>query len=98
MTSTKQKPMRRCISCITSYPQETLIRLTVDGDRIVTDVTGKREGRGMYICRNAECIERIGKKKIFNRVCRRNFDEEMIDALTLELLSLLKEEKNVKES
>ncbi|MBQ0004841.1 MAG: YlxR family protein [Clostridiales bacterium] len=98
MSLVQKKPMRRCVVCMTSYPQEQLTRLTLHGDIIVVDESGRASGRGMYICRNTECIDGMIKKKAFNRACKSNLDAEMLKALQVELLNRLKEEKNVKES
>lgn len=75
---TKKKPKRRCIGCMTSYPQEDLIRFTWDGEKIVADTSMRNEGRGFYLCRNRECLESAIRKKAFNRVCKKNIDAELI--------------------
>jgi predicted RNA-binding protein YlxR (DUF448 family) len=38
----------------------------------------RADGRGFYLCRDTECIESAVKRKAFNRVCKRNVDEEEI--------------------
>ncbi len=81
-----------------SFPQKELIRLTLKDGSILIDESGLEPGRGMYICRNADCIENMIKKKAFNRACRRSLNNEMLDALKVELLSVIKEETNVKKS
>lgn len=90
---TQKKPMRRCVVCMTSFPQDTLIRLTMTEDEVIRiDESGQASGRGMYVCRNAKCIDEMIKKKAFNRVCRRNLDMGMLKTLHDELLDQLKEE------
>lgn len=76
------KPMRRCIACRESKPQDELMRFTVIGDEIVADDGAKRDGRGFYLCRDTECIETAIKRKAFNRVCKRNVDEKEIRRVT----------------
>ncbi|MDD5823822.1 MAG: YlxR family protein [Firmicutes bacterium] len=97
-SKTQRTPMRKCVSCMMSYPQNQLIRLTRKGDEIIIDHNGRSEGRGMYMCRNAECIDNMIKRKAFNRACRCNLNQEMLAALHDELLTVLKEGTNVKES
>ena len=63
----KKIPMRRCIVCGTSRPKQELIRLVAEetGDRTV-DPSGRKNGRGAYVCRNMECIEKAGRKKLIS--------------------------------
>lgn len=72
------KPMRRCIACRKSVPQDELIRFTVNDGVIRADDSVRADGRGFYLCRDTECIESAVKRKAFNRVCKRNVDEEEI--------------------
>ncbi|MBQ9272239.1 MAG: YlxR family protein [Mogibacterium sp.] len=68
------KPMRRCIACRESKPQDELIRFTFDGKSLSADTDTKRDGRGFYLCNNEDCLETAIKRKAFNRVCRQNVD------------------------
>lgn len=94
----QRTPKRRCVSCMESFPQKDLIRLTLNGKDLIIDHTGNAPGRGMYICRNEECIDKIIKKKAFNRACKCWLETAMLESLQSELLTVLKEETNVKES
>lgn len=70
--------MRGCIACRESKPQDELIRFTFDGTAVIADESGKRDGRGFYLCRDANCAAEAIKRKAFNRVCRQNLDEKEI--------------------
>ena len=70
MKNQQKKPMRKCIACNTSFPQDELIRFTLRDDEIVRDNEIKNNGRGMYLCNKRECFELAVKKKAFNRACR----------------------------
>lgn len=61
---TKKSPMRRCLGCMSSYDKRTLIRVlrTPDGT-VCLDETGKRSGRGAYICKKTECLKKARKAK-----------------------------------
>ena len=72
------KPMRRCIACRVSKPQDELIRFTFDGSKVKADCGKPSDGRGFYLCGNAECLESAIKRKAFNRICRQNMDPEEI--------------------
>jgi len=72
------EPMRRCIGCMQSKPQRELMRFTAVGTEITADCGTKNEGRGFYLCRNEECIEKAFKKKAFNRICKSKIDIEEV--------------------
>lgn len=60
----KKVPLRRCLGCFESKPKNELIRIvkSQDGD-ISLDKSGKKQGRGAYICYNKECLEKVIKTK-----------------------------------
>ena len=74
----QNKPMRRCIACYTSLPQDTILRFTLVDGNIVFDKGDKNDGRGYYICNKNECLELAIKKKAFNRICKTNVDPDTI--------------------
>ena len=71
--------MRRCIACRESKPQEELLRFTYKEGHIEADRDNKNDGRGIYLCRSAECAENAVKRKAFNRVLRTNVDAKNIE-------------------
>ena len=85
------KPMRRCIACRESKPQDELIRFTFDGDTLSADVAEKRDGRGFYLCRSNECLETAIKRKAFNRACKRNVEEGYVRKVVGQALNTTKE-------
>ena len=58
----KKIPMRKCVGCGEMKPKKELVRIvrTPDGD-ILADPTGKKSGRGAYICPNAACVKKAEK-------------------------------------
>ncbi|HOB30569.1 MAG TPA: YlxR family protein [Bacillota bacterium] len=60
----KKIPMRTCLGCQTVRPKKEMIRIvrTPDG-QIQVDCTGKKAGRGGYVCPNEACIDEMVKKK-----------------------------------
>ncbi len=65
---TKRIPERRCCGCGLNMPGKDMIRIvrSPEGD-IAIDDKGKMNGRGAYICRNAECINKAEKKDSIGR-------------------------------
>lgn len=92
------KPMRRCIACRESKPQDELIRFVLNGKDPVVDPSGRAEGRGFYLCRSEDCARTAVKRKAFNRVCKRNLDEKEINRLIEQALDSYQGGMNVKES
>ena len=60
----KKIPTRRCVGCGEHLPKSTLIRVlrTPEGE-IVLDLTGKKSGRGAYICKSVSCFKKAAKSK-----------------------------------
>ena len=75
--------MRRCIACRESKAQDELMRFTLSGNQITADTDERKDGRGVYLCRDKKCIEQALKHKAFNRVLRTNVDAESIEKAIL---------------
>ena len=60
----RKMPERRCVGCGEHKPKNTLIRVvrTPEGEAVL-DLTGKRSGRGAYICKNPKCLTKAKKSK-----------------------------------
>ncbi len=60
--------LRRCIGCRISNRKESMIRFVKDeSGKAVFDRSMNMEGRGTYVCRNAECLNNAIKRNAFNR-------------------------------
>lgn len=90
----RKVPMRRCIGCMQSSEQKELIRITYDGEHLVIDSNGRAKGRGVYLHKNEECIEKARKNKSFNRNYKTNINIEVTDAVLNEALQIVKEVSN----
>ncbi len=88
----KKIPMRKCIGCNEMFPKKELIRiLNTPDDEIVLDVTGRKNGRGAYLCRNKECLERAFKTKGINRSFGKCISEDVYDTLRNDLKVIIDE-------
>jgi predicted RNA-binding protein YlxR (DUF448 family) len=60
----KKVPERRCVGCGEHFPKSELVRVlrTPEGE-VVLDLTGKKSGRGAYICKKAACLKKARKSK-----------------------------------
>ncbi len=58
----KKVPERKCMGCNEKKPKRELVRIVrLPQGEIVLDETGKKSGRGVYICHNSECLKKARK-------------------------------------
>ncbi len=71
-------PVRKCTGCGEMKPKKEMVRviLTPDG-KIELDLTGKKNGRGAYVCRNRECLEKAMKTHGFERSLKTAIPDEI---------------------
>lgn len=78
----KKIPMRMCLGCREMKPKKTLMRVVHGPDGSVSaDPTGRKPGRGAYVCPSRECIARALKQKQFERAFECALSEEALAAL-----------------
>ena len=82
----KKIPTRRCVGCGEHFPKNTLIRIlrTPEGE-IVLDLTGKKSGRGAYICKSTACIGKAKKARRLESSLECAIPEEVFARLVEEL-------------
>ena len=78
----KKIPMRQCLGCNEHKPKIELIRIlrTPEGE-ITLDTTGKKSGRGAYICKNPACLKKLRKNRRAESNLGVSIPEEVWDAL-----------------
>lgn len=77
----KKIPQRKCLGCMESKPKNKLYRVVKTRmDEIIIDTTGKKEGRGAYIC-SEECLEKAIKAKRFEKEFDMKIEKEVYDNL-----------------
>ena len=86
MMKTKKIPMRMCLGCGEMKPKRELIRVvkSKEGD-ISLDLTGKKSGRGAYICKSVECFEKARKARKFERSFSCMISEDIYNSMEGEL-------------
>ena len=73
----KKIPMRMCLGCREMKPKKTLLRVVHGPDGTVSaDPTGRKPGRGAYVCPSADCIAKALKQKQFERAFECALSEE----------------------
>lgn len=82
----KKVPMRMCLGCQEMKPKKELIRVVKNKDNdISVDFTGKKAGRGAYICKSMECFQKARKAKRFERAFEAPISPEIYSALEKEM-------------
>lgn len=85
----KKVPERTCVGCGQKKEKRDLIRIVHEPDGTFSvDPTGRKNGRGAYICKNLECLEKAQKKKTFDRAFKEAVPEEAFEKLKEELGNL----------
>lgn len=82
----KKQPTRRCTGCGEHFPKSSLIRIlrTPEG-QIVIDESGKRSGRGAYICKSVACLKKTKKGRRLESSLECSIPEEVYSKLEEEL-------------
>lgn len=83
----KKIPMRRCVGCMESKPKKELIRIAGYEGKVSLDPTGKANGRGVYLCKNADCFVKARKRRAIGRGLEMDVTEQDLDKLFEELLA-----------
>ncbi|MBQ3009081.1 MAG: YlxR family protein [Oscillospiraceae bacterium] len=86
MMAIRKIPLRKCIGCNTSKDKRELIRVVRNAEgEISIDTTGKKPGRGAYICKDAQCLKLARKGKKLDKAFEVAISEEIYDRLEQEL-------------
>ncbi|MGI5989261.1 MAG: RNase P modulator RnpM [Lachnospiraceae bacterium] len=82
----KKIPMRQCVGCRKVKPKKELIRIVrCEDGTFVMDPTGRKNGRGAYICRDPECLKKAKMTGGLNKAFRENVPASVYDELRKEL-------------
>ncbi len=78
----KKKPERTCIACNGQKEKNELLRIVKSKDGIIeVDLTGKKSGRGAYICKSEECLNKIIKSKRLERIFEKEISSELYESI-----------------
>lgn len=80
----KKVPMRTCIACRACKPKKELIRIVKSEEGVSLDRTGRKNGRGAYICDDANCIAKLKKGKLLNRAFSCPVEDSVYDKISEE--------------
>lgn len=87
--STKKVPLRQCIGCGEMKSKKEMIRvLKTEDEGIVLDATGRKNGRGAYVCPTMECFRKAVKNKGLERSFKMPVPKEVYESLEKEMEQL----------
>lgn len=82
----KKIPLRKCLGCNEMKPKKELIRAVKSPDgEISLDLTGKKSGRGAYICPDKACFQKARKGRRIERALDTQIPESVYDAMAEQL-------------
>lgn len=86
MSAMKKIPLRKCTGCGEMKPKKELVRvIKAENEEISVDITGKKNGRGAYICCSQDCLARAIKTKGIERALKVAISQDIYDQLKKEL-------------
>ncbi|MCH3963984.1 MAG: YlxR family protein [Clostridium sp.] len=82
----KKIPQRMCLGCMEMKPKRELIRVVRNKEgEVFVDLTGKKNGRGAYICKDIMCLEKAFKNKRLQKNLEADIDNELYNKLKDEI-------------
>ena len=93
----RKMPLRKCKGCGEMKEKRELIRVVkapekkdengnvISGGEISLDLTGRKSGRGAYVCKNADCFEKARKARRFERSLSCKIPEDVYEQMSKEL-------------
>lgn len=78
----KKKPTRTCMACNEKKEKQELLRVVrnVEGN-VEADLTGKKNGRGAYICKSEDCLNKVIKSKKLERILEKEISPEIYESI-----------------
>lgn len=84
----KKKPQRMCVSCRTKADKKDLLRIVLlPSGEVEYDPTGRKAGRGSYLCKKSECIMIELKAHRLSKGLRSNVGEDNLKKVAEEILA-----------
>ena len=89
MQKARKIPQRQCVGCREMKDKKALLRIvkTPEGE-ILLDSTGKKSGRGAYVCPDPECLKKAWKSRALERAFDTAIPAEVYDALEGQMVAL----------
>ena len=74
----KKKPERTCMACNSQKEKSDLLRIVKSKEGLIeVDISGKKNGRGAYICKNEDCLNKLIKSKKLEKIFNNEINQEL---------------------
>lgn len=85
-------PLRKCVACQEMMPKKELIRIVrTPEEAVMIDLTGKKSGRGAYLCGKADCFKLAKKTRALDRALKQPVQAEIYDRLERDFIRVEEE-------
>lgn len=81
MSSKNHTPTRTCVVCKTKTDKSKLMRIVCPNKEIVVDDFNKINSRGVYVCKNKECVVNLKKNRVLNKIYHKDIPTEIYDSI-----------------
>ena len=71
-----------CAVCRQMFKKAELIRVINENETLLIDKNQKKMTRGVYLCKNPECIKKIPKRKVFSKIYQNNIPDEFYEEIS----------------
>lgn len=89
MSGKKKVPMRKCVGCQEMKGKKEMIRvIRTAGNEFMLDATGKKNGRGAYLCLDRECLKKAVKNRGLERSFKQAIPDEVYESLEKEMIEI----------
>ncbi|NMM51202.1 RNase P modulator RnpM [Paenibacillus aquistagni] len=84
---TRKVPLRKCVACQQMMPKKELIRVVkTPQDEVLIDLTGKKSGRGAYLCGKLSCFKLAHKSKALDRALKHPVHSDIYEQLAQDFI------------
>ena len=82
----KKIPQRMCLGCREHKDKKELVRVVRSPEgEVSVDLTGRKNGRGAYICRSADCLKKARKQKAISKALNCEISDEVFEQLLVQI-------------
>lgn len=82
----KKTPLRKCVICGEQFDKKSLVRIVKNKeDEIFLDTTFKANGRGAYLCKGKECMDKLVKTRALDRTFKCKVEKQVYDDIISEI-------------
>lgn len=79
----KKPALRQCVGCMAMRDKREMMRVLKSAEgQILLDVTGRKNGRGAYLCKSSACLKLAGKNRGLERSFKMRMPDEVYEALS----------------